>query len=128
MGPSPTRKPSLYYTLDYPVVDRDKKDYNSGLIGDSRAIPPPSFDINDCEHKRLNGGRSTNDTREKPPGLSHRRSCFREIARDWVIEIFFRILLLKFRGTLRVPPFQGGESRKPTGLPWKNCAFRLKTF
>lgn len=31
------------HTLDYPVVDRDKKDYNSGLIGDSRAIPlPPS--------------------------------------------------------------------------------------
>lgn len=60
MGRSPTRKPSLYYTLDYPVVDRDKKDYNSGLIGDSRAIPPPSFDINDCEHKRLNDGRSTN--------------------------------------------------------------------
>lgn len=30
------------HTLDYPVVDRDKKDYNSGLIGDSRAIPFPS--------------------------------------------------------------------------------------
>lgn len=37
-------------------LDRDKKDYNSGLIGDSRAVSP---DINDCDHKGR-WARSTN--------------------------------------------------------------------